>query len=248
MARIRTIKPEFFSSADICELSPVARLLYISFWCEADREGRLEWKPKTFKLRYFPADNNKEFDAAITELSASDLIEIYEIEGKIYCQIPTFTEHQVINNRESDSIIPEKPLNYEENSQNIDASIKDFTRESGVKAEGRKEGREGKGKEGAQIKNLLNARFEEFYSKYPKKIDKKKALAAFNKIKPDDLKFKRIMRGLEKQIDWRNSARGQFIPEWKHPTTWLNGDNWDDAMPQEKVISAQAFDDWDEVK
>ena len=56
MARIRTIKPEFFTSEDIVSLSPLARLLYQATWCEADKEGRLQWKPGTFKLRYFPAD------------------------------------------------------------------------------------------------------------------------------------------------------------------------------------------------
>ena len=45
MARIRTIKPEFFTSEDIVALSPLARLLFIALWCEADREGRLVWKP-----------------------------------------------------------------------------------------------------------------------------------------------------------------------------------------------------------
>lgn len=44
MARIRTIKPEFFTSEDIVSLSPLARLFYVSLWCEADREGRLDWR------------------------------------------------------------------------------------------------------------------------------------------------------------------------------------------------------------
>ena len=57
MARIRTIKPEFFTSEDIVSLSPLARLLYVALWCEADKEGRLVWKPLTFKLRYLPADD-----------------------------------------------------------------------------------------------------------------------------------------------------------------------------------------------
>ena len=56
MARIRTIKPEFFTSEDIVELPPLARLLYIALWCEADRDGRMVWKPNTFKLRYLPGD------------------------------------------------------------------------------------------------------------------------------------------------------------------------------------------------
>ena len=57
MARIRTIKPEFFTSEDIVSLSPLARLLYIALWCESDKEGRMVWKPATFKLRYLPGDN-----------------------------------------------------------------------------------------------------------------------------------------------------------------------------------------------
>jgi hypothetical protein len=69
MARIRTIKPEFFTSEDIVSLTPMARLFYVALWCEADREGRLEWKPRTFKIRYFPADDLN-IDALCDEILA----------------------------------------------------------------------------------------------------------------------------------------------------------------------------------
>jgi hypothetical protein len=105
MARIRTIKPEFFTSADICSLTPLSRLFYIALWCEADREGRLDWKPKTFKLRYFPGDNCDIAEMA-KELLASGLVTTYSVDGIEYAVIPTFLEHQVINNRESDSTRP----------------------------------------------------------------------------------------------------------------------------------------------
>jgi len=139
MARIRTIKPEFFTSEDIVALSPLTRLFYISLWCEADRDGLLNWKPKTLKLRYFPGDDNAAFNQAVDELLASDLVITYEVDGKQYAQIPKFTQHQVINNRESLSIIPKQ----QEQNEEIDAS---GTRESGVQGEGK--GRERKGKEG----------------------------------------------------------------------------------------------------
>lgn len=126
MARIRTIKPEFFTSEDIVELSPLARLFYIGLWCEADREGRLAWKAKTFKLRYLPADDC-DLEALSAELTEAGLVEIYEVDGKQYAEIPSFTRHQVINNRESASEIPARVA---------DACPR-------VKAEG-KEGREGK--------------------------------------------------------------------------------------------------------
>jgi len=130
MARIRTIKPEFFTSEDIVSLTPLARVFYIALWCEADRAGRLDWKPGTLKMRYLPGDDCN-FSGLADELTNAGLIVLYEVDGKRYAEIPTFTTHQVINNRESESTRP---------ARNFDAS-------SRVKAEG-KEGREGKGKEG----------------------------------------------------------------------------------------------------
>ena len=130
MSRIRTIKPEFFTSEDIVSMSPLARLYYVSLWCEADREGRFEWKPKTFKLRYLPGDNC-DMDMLSSELIDAGLIVLYQVEGKTFAEIPTFTKHQVINNRESESQIPARVAHASN------------TRQPRVKAEG-KEGREGK--------------------------------------------------------------------------------------------------------
>ena len=130
MARIRTIKPEFFSSEDIFDMTPLARLFYVSLWCESDREGRFEWKLGTLKARYLPADNC-DINTLAQELINKGLIIVYEADGKKYAEIPTFTEHQVINNRESESKIPPRVKH---------ASA---TRQARVKAEG-KEGKEGK--------------------------------------------------------------------------------------------------------
>ncbi len=53
MAYIRTIKASFFTSDDIVSLSPMARLLYVALWTEADREGRFTWRPGNFILGRF---------------------------------------------------------------------------------------------------------------------------------------------------------------------------------------------------
>lgn len=103
MARIRTIKPEFFTSEDIVGLSPLARLLYIAVWCEADRDGRLTWKPKTLKMRYLPADSC-DIDALCTELVDGGLVRLY---GDGFALIPRFTTHQHINPREAASTLPD---------------------------------------------------------------------------------------------------------------------------------------------
>ena len=102
MARIRTIKPEFFTSEDIVALSPHARLLYIALWCEADKEGRMTWKPNTFKLRYLPADS-VDIRALSNELVNAGLVVLY---GDGLAFIPGFTKHQHVNPRESTSELP----------------------------------------------------------------------------------------------------------------------------------------------
>ena len=147
MARIRTIKPEFFTSSDIVCMAPLSRLFYASLWCEADREGRLKWDIKTLKLRYFPADDC-DIPSMANELLENGLIVIYEVNGKSFAEIPSFTTHQIINNREAESNIPARPGNPP--SKKIDAS---FTRESGDQGEGK--GKEGKGKEDASKRETL---------------------------------------------------------------------------------------------
>ena len=134
MARIRTIKPEFFTSEDIVELDPMARLLYIALWCEADKEGRLVWKPKTFKMRYFPADDC-DIDALADALVTRGLVCLY---GESLAFIPSFKDHQHINPREKDSVLP-NPSDASSTRRNASVTVK-------ARA-GRKEGKEGKGKE-----------------------------------------------------------------------------------------------------
>lgn len=135
MARIRTIKPEFFTSEDIVGRSPFARLLYVALWCEADKEGRMVWKPATFKLRYLPGDG-VDIHALCQELIDAGLVVLY---GNGFAHIPAFKAHQHINPRESESQLPSPDA-----SSTRDARV--GTRQSrDSDAQG---GREGKGREG----------------------------------------------------------------------------------------------------
>lgn len=137
MARIRTIKPEFFTSEDIVSLSPMARLFYVALWCEADREGRMQWKPKTFKMRYFPADDC-DINALCEEITNAGLVCLY---GDGLAYIPSFAKHQHVNPRESVSTIP-PPSGNPTISRVSDASAPVSDAQVG------REGREGKGREG----------------------------------------------------------------------------------------------------
>lgn len=135
MARIRTIKPEFFTSEDIVALTMPARLLYIALWCEADREGRMQWKPKTFKMRYFPADDLS-IDSLCDEVLQSGLVVKY---GDGLAYIPKFSNHQHVNPRETVSSLPD-PDACRTRGRRVRTSESTVSDAQG--------GREGKGKEG----------------------------------------------------------------------------------------------------
>ena len=133
MARIRTIKPEFFTSDDICALSPLARLLYVALWCEADREGRLVWTPGVMKRRYLP-DDACDIEALGAELTGRGLLQLY---GEGLACIPSFARHQHVNIREAQSKLP-SPCGEAQGELRLG-------REEGKEREG--EGRENAGRE-----------------------------------------------------------------------------------------------------
>jgi hypothetical protein len=105
----RSISRDFFSNAYIAELSPLARLLYIAIWLEADREGRLVWHPKTLRLRYLPLDAC-DIDSLADELVSGGFVVPYVASGEQLAFIADFARLQVINNKERASQLPPPDL------------------------------------------------------------------------------------------------------------------------------------------
>ena len=105
MARSRNIKPGFFLNEDLVELPYEYRLLFIGLWCMADREGRLENRPKKIKMQIFPADT-LDMPEAILGLSRAKLITLYTIDNIDYIYIDNFLKHQHPHHKETKSVIP----------------------------------------------------------------------------------------------------------------------------------------------
>ena len=105
MARIRSIKPEFFDDEDVAALSVHARLAFIGLLTQADREGRLEDRPLRLKVRLFPHDA-VDMDGLLVELSSAQFIIRYEADNKRFIQIRTFAKHQRPHVREVASTYP----------------------------------------------------------------------------------------------------------------------------------------------
>lgn len=103
--RARSIKPGFFKNENIAECSTFARLLFPGLWMLADREGKLEYRPKRIKAEVFPFDN-VDVSALVSELEAHGLVKAYTVDGISYLWIVKFTEHQRPHQNETASTIP----------------------------------------------------------------------------------------------------------------------------------------------
>ena len=153
MARIRTIKPEYFKNEQIAELPAMTRLLFIGLWTQADRAGRLEDRPKRIKAEIFPYDNI-DIEKALNDLQSKGFIFRYKgnvnISDRVLppeqpitelncIQIVNFNKHQRIDRlNENESQLPEfqiiAPIDYKNTIDSLP-----------IVQEGK--GREGKGKE-----------------------------------------------------------------------------------------------------
>lgn len=105
MARARNIKPGFFKNPELVELSFECRLLFIGLWCLADREGRLEDRPKQIRMEIFPGDDVDVADG-LQALHDKELIVRYEAQGQSLVWIPGFAEHQHPHPKEVPSTLP----------------------------------------------------------------------------------------------------------------------------------------------
>lgn len=98
-------------------------------------------------------------------------------------------------------------------------------------------------KSGKSDKQELEQSFSEFWSMYPRKEAKSKALASWMKLKPDSELLEKILGGIAKakSLKWHDP---QFIPL---PATYLNGQRWEDEIVQTQkspaiTINDQGFD------
>lgn len=121
MARARNIKPGFYKNEDLAECSPWARLIFPGLWMLADREGRMEDRPKRIKGELLPYDAI-EVDPLLDELSRWGFILRYQVNGERFIQVLKFSEHQAPHVRESASTIP-APV--EHGANNVQSTTKE---------------------------------------------------------------------------------------------------------------------------
>jgi hypothetical protein len=145
MARIRTIKPDFFLDDDVAKLQPLTRILFIALWCLADKAGRLEDKPQRIKIQALPYDKY-DVDAELDVLMQSGFIYRYQVDEMKLIEIKSFLKHQRPHNTEKESDLP---------IYNGEITVKD-TLSNGHETTGKEgKGRERKGTQGRFVKPNL---------------------------------------------------------------------------------------------
>jgi hypothetical protein len=110
MARIRTLKPSFWSDAAVADLSHEARLLLVGLISFADDDGRFLASHSAITGYVYPHDYivPGRLRKWLDEIEATGMVRFYSVSRREYGAFPNWRKHQVIN-RPQPSTLPEPP-------------------------------------------------------------------------------------------------------------------------------------------
>ena len=105
MARIRTIKPEFFRHEGLQDLESShpnfhVMLVFAALWGHCDKRGCFEWRPRQLELDILPYLDFCLADTLML-LEKHGYVRRFESQGKIYGFVPTFSDHQRVSGKEA---------------------------------------------------------------------------------------------------------------------------------------------------
>ncbi len=271
MARIRSIKPEFWSDRKLARaLSRDARLLYIGLWNYADEHARLLGDVRLIKGAIFPYDDD--LDAVTVARLLAQVIDsgraiAYEVDGDPYLWLPKLADHQRLEPGRVESRLPVPPDTGQlglfdddnappsvpgANGSAPGADKSALTRALQV-AGSREQVAGSKGARGAHqpaprrgaysLPPGPDADFAAFWAAYPRKVAKGAALKAW----PKACKLADPAVIAAAAAAFRDSPRRN--PDYTpHASTWLNAQRWadedDDAAPAVQEVSP--YTDWDD--
>lgn len=101
MARIRSIKPEFFTSLTIAEQPLSARLTFIGLWTYVDDNGVGQADPRLIRAAIWPLEEAPDILQRTREdlrsLQEGRLITLYEASGRPLVYVNSWNEHQKVS-------------------------------------------------------------------------------------------------------------------------------------------------------
>lgn len=150
MARIRTIKPEFFRSRSLARCPVDVRMTFAGLWTEADDHGRGVADPRLIKGALWALDDDithSHVSAHLRMLDETGHIRLYEVGGEAYYEVVKWTEHQAAAYRRGEPRHPAPDTHVRDVShQDVQESADDTQERAGTgnREQGRDEDPSGK--------------------------------------------------------------------------------------------------------
>lgn len=243
MARIRTLKPDFWTDEKVVEVGFEARLFFVGMLNFADDAGNLQRSAKKLKMQIFPADTI-DCEPLIQSLIDIGLVIEYSVNGDKFLHIKGFCKHQKIN-RPSASNIPLRsdsvndtpeikvdsvnaPADKEPDSVNetLDLLGNSVSAHGGLTEDSLREGKGREGNKPTSVPDTLDG-FAEFWKTWPS-TDRKTAKAECLKrwkskgLEPLADQILAHLRGRKNTKKWQEG----YEPA---PLTYLNQRHWEDG-------------------
>ena len=261
MARLRTLKPGFFTNDALAEIEPLGRLLFQGLWCLADRAGRLEDRPRKIKAEVLPYDDC-DADRLLSELAARGFIVRYEVAGLRYIQVVNFGKHQTPHIKEAESTIPAPDMHgestvpappvignqllgtssgeWEPDTTSVvppsgSPSEGDIATPTSVTAAAATSARASSPRPVPKPKERASeydATFARFWEAWPKKVAKQEALTAWRRLGPDPPLVDAILAAIPRHVAAHRWDDPSRREYIPHPATWLNAWRWEDELPE----------------
>lgn len=246
MARIRTIKPEFWDSPGVGRASLRARLFFIAMWNYADDWGIGDGHPLRLLSFAFPNDESPDVEPRNFRLLAREVSECfdvlwYEVDGRAFYEIPSWEEHQRTEKKARRKNPPSDQANsllYIEESDIPPLEV-------GFRHDGKGKWEvgsgKGKGEEHSSAPAVLVSEedFERAWIHWPKKTERKKSVEQF-KAKAKKLGTETLIADIaEFGQAYAATTDKQFVPSLD---VWLRNERWTDELPQPRAQRSSALD------
>lgn len=239
MARIRTIKPEFWTDSKVVQLSPIARLLFIGCWNFADDYGALAADPLQLKLRVLPAEQCDPQDL-VDELLDAGLLRPTTNGQDTFWIVAGWEKHQKVDRRSTSTFgdpetwHPTEPSTSPAELRRVPPSPRD--------------GREGKGREGKKptvgtADADTDDEFESFWASYPRHHDTK-ALGGGGVKKQAKKAWDRLSQAQRQEVIAALESYAKVCrPDGqkpKHAERFLRNDAWKPYLPDARAGPARS--------
>lgn len=263
MARIRSIKPEFWTNERVMECSPLARLLFIGLWNFCDDAGNHPDAERTLKALIFPGDD---IDSAtvrrlLDELSENGLLSLYAHEGRRYLHVNGW-RHQKIEK----PTVKYPPFTGVQQSNNestgLAAQVVDEPSSNGRRVldpgeEGERKGEDqdqehvqtGQAGQDARAPEQVSSKVQGKAKPTSSKLDPLEGFDQFYRLyprrqkRPDAEKAWRKLSPEQRQAAMAALPAHCQRPDWLKdggqfvplPASWLNGQRWEDELPTQNT-------------